>query len=91
MASVQQKSESFYCQFHYHGKRHTVTIGKVSRDEADAFAGKVHYLLMRIKQKLLHVPQGVSITEFLIRDGKVAEPEAPAAEEPVLLKPALST
>ncbi len=86
MASIQQKSDAFYCQFCYQGKRHTVTIGKVSREEADAFAGKVEYLLLRIKQKLIRVPAGVSITEFILRDGNVAEPQVIAAPEPVLLK-----
>ena len=39
MASIQQEGDAYYCQFCYLGKRHTVTIGPVSRDEADAFAG----------------------------------------------------
>ncbi len=86
MASIQQKCDAFYCQFCYQGKSHTVTVGKVSREEADAFAGKVEYLLLRIKQKLIRVPPGVSITEFIIRDGNVTEPEVAAAPEPVLLK-----
>ena len=46
MASIQKKGEAFYCQFCFQGKRHTVTIGKVSRQEADVFVGKVDYLLL---------------------------------------------
>jgi integrase len=80
MASLQQKGGSFYCQFCYHGKRHTVTVGPVSREEADAFAGKVEYLLLRIRQRLIHVPPGVAISDFILQDGKVAEPEAPPVE-----------
>src|SRR4051794_27450457 len=82
MASLQQKGDAFYCQFCYQGRRHTVTVGRVSRDEAEAFAGKVVYLLMRIKQKLIRVPPGVDIDEFVIRDGQVPEPEV-AAPDPV--------
>ncbi len=87
MASIQQKGSAYYCQFCYHGKRHTVTVGNVSREEADAFAGKADYLLLRIRQKLIRVPPGVSITDFILRDGHVVEPEVAASPEPVLLEP----
>jgi integrase len=80
MASLQKKGNSFYCQFLHLGKRHTVTVGPVSLEEADAFAGKVEYLLLRIRQKLIHVPPGVAITDFILQDGKVPEPEAPPVE-----------
>jgi integrase len=70
MASLQQKSGTFYCQFCYLGKRYTVTIGAVSKDEADAFAGSVD-LLLRLKQKLLTVPTGVDIKDFVLHGGKV--------------------
>jgi integrase len=86
MASVQQKGDAYYCQFLFQGKRHTVTVGKVSRDEADTFAGKVDYLLMRIKQKLIRVPPGIAITDFVIRDGNITAAEVPVSPEPVLLK-----
>ena len=45
MASLQQKSDTWYCQFVCHGKRHTFTVGKVPADEAEA--NQVDYLLMR--------------------------------------------
>jgi hypothetical protein len=35
--SIQPKGESFSCQFYYLGKRYTVTVGAVSRDEADSY------------------------------------------------------
>ena len=40
MASLQKKGDAFYCQFCYLGKRYTVTVGKVSEAEAEAFAGR---------------------------------------------------
>jgi integrase len=80
MASVQQKGDSFYCQFYYLGRRYTVTFGAVSHDEADARAGSVDLLLLRIKQKLINVPAGVSITDFVLADGKVTPVEAVAAQ-----------
>ena len=81
MASIQQKGDAFYCQFCFKGKRHTVTVGKVSRQEADAFARKVDYFLLRIKQRLLTLPPGTTICEFILQDGKVAEPVAAVTEK----------
>ena len=71
MASLQQKSGTFYCQFCYLGKRYTVTIGAVAKDEAEAFAGSVDLLLLRLKQKLLTIPIGVDIKDFVLHGGKV--------------------
>ena len=31
MASLQKKGNSYYCQFTYHGKRHTFTVGASER------------------------------------------------------------
>ena len=70
MASLQFKGESWYCQFLYHGKRQTFTIGKVSEDEAEAKANQADYLLMRLKQNLLHLPPGMDIVTFIEFDGK---------------------
>jgi integrase len=70
MASLQQKGDAYYCQFMFGGKRHTMTIGEVSKTEAGQWKAKVEHLLMRIKQRLLDVPPGISITDFLLFDGK---------------------
>jgi hypothetical protein len=48
MASLQLKNGSYYCQFYYQGKRHTVTVGPVGQDEAEAFGGNVDLLLLRL-------------------------------------------
>ena len=81
MASLQKKGESWYCQFLYHGKRHTFTIGKVEPDEAESKANQVDYLLMRIRQGLLTVPPETDIVVFLQHDGKPPEPTLPTANE----------
>lgn len=73
MASIQKKGQAYYCQFCYLGKRHTVTIGDVSDEEAEAFAGSVDLVLLRLKQKLLTIPPGVDITDFVKHGGKVPE------------------
>ena len=74
MASVQKKGKGWYCQFVYHGKRHTVSIGRVSENEARATSDQVNYLLMRLRQRLIELPPGVDIREFLQRDGQASAP-----------------
>lgn len=73
MASIQKKGVAFYCQFLYLGQRHTVTIGKVSQEEAEGFRGTAELLLLRLKQKLICIPLGVSITDFILHQGKMTE------------------
>jgi integrase len=79
MATLQKKGNGWYCQFLYHGKRHTFTVGRVSKAEARSKANQVGYLLMRLKQRLADLPPGVDIVEFVQRDGNpIASPTAPA-------------
>src|SRR5262245_7855378 len=70
MASLQKKGESYYCQFMYKGKRHTFTVGAVKQDEAENKARQVDYLLMRLKQRLILLPDDVDIVTFVMHDGK---------------------
>ena len=70
MASIHHKGEAWHCQFVYHGKRHTFSLGKVTQDEAETKANQVNYLLMRLKQNLLQLPPGIDIVTFISFDGK---------------------
>ncbi len=80
MASLQRKSGTFYCQFLFQGKRHTVTIGKVSAHEADAFAGNVEHLLYQLRRGYAQLPADASITEFVLHNGRIPErPKPPAS------------
>jgi hypothetical protein len=67
---LQKKGNGWYCQFLHHGKRHTFTIGPVSKAEACAKLDRVDYLPMRLKQRLIELPAGFDIVEFVQRDGK---------------------
>ncbi len=80
MASLQKKEESWHCQFRYQKQRRTWVLGPVEEIEAKAVKAKVEYILMRLKQRLLDVPAGMDIVDFLACDGK-PPPPAPAAEE----------
>jgi integrase len=70
MASLQKKGDSYYCQFCYHGRRHTFTVGTVEESEAENKARQVDYLLMRLKQRLLVLPDGTDIVTFVQHDGQ---------------------
>jgi hypothetical protein len=84
VASLQNRNGRFKLTFVYLGRRHYLTLGKVGQDEADATAGKVDLFLLRIRQKLIRVPPGVSIKTFVLNDGRVPEPEeAVAAADPI--------
>ena len=41
MASIHLKGEAWNCQFLYHGKRHTFSLGKVTQEEAETKANQV--------------------------------------------------
>jgi integrase len=84
MATLQKKGNGWYCQFLHHGKRHTITLGRVSKAEAESKADQIQYLLMRLKQGLLELPPGIDIREFVQRDGKAITRQA-AATSPALL------
>src|SRR3954464_15541990 len=75
MAALQNRNGSFRVIFRYEDRQHSVPVGKVKQDEAEAFLGKVEHLLLRIKQGWVAVPAGVTITDFILADGQVKTPE----------------
>jgi site-specific recombinase XerD len=80
VASLQERNGSFRVLFTFNGKLHAFTLGKVDRDEAETKAAQVAYLLLRLKQRLLTLPDGADIVTFLKHDGKPPEgPTLPSA------------
>ena len=77
MATIQLRGKAWRVLFQYQQQRHAITIGKVTKTEAIQWSARVDHLLMRVKQRMLEVPQGVSITDFILHDGK---PPAKQAE-----------
>jgi hypothetical protein len=81
MASLQERNGSFRVLFCWHGKLESFTLGKVERSEADAKAAQVDYFLMRLKQRLITLPEDADIVSFVQHDGKPLDqptlPEAP--------------
>ena len=69
MASLQERNGSYRIQFCHHGKLYGFTLGKVEEDEAHTKARQVEYLLMRLKQRLIVLPEGTDIVTFVEHDG----------------------
>jgi hypothetical protein len=65
-----RRSGSYHVHFRYHGKQRTLTLGKVSKEEAEAKSAQVDYLLMRLKQRLVDLPPSIDVVEFVQFDGK---------------------
>ncbi len=70
MASLQERKGSYRVLFCHHGKLHTFTIGKVEKTEAENKSRQVDYLLMRLKQGLVVLPDGIDIVTFIQHDGQ---------------------
>lgn len=70
MAALQFRSGSYRLLFQYLGKQYSCTLGDIAEAEAFQWKARSEQLLMRIKQGLLTVPRGVSITDFILFDGK---------------------
>lgn len=83
MAGLQQRNGGFRILFRYQGKQRSIHLGAVNRQEAEAKGGQVDLLLLRLKQRLIEIPPGVTIEEFLICDGQIRKPEEARTAAPV--------
>jgi integrase len=70
MAAIEERSGRYRIHFRWHGRQHKLALGKVSAEEAASKAAQVDYLLMRLKQRLIELPPGIDIVEFVQFDGK---------------------
>jgi integrase len=70
MATLQSRNGSHRLLFQYEGKQQAFTIGAVSLTEARQWKSRVEALLLRIRQRLLEVPEACSINDFILHDGK---------------------
>jgi integrase len=88
MASLQERNGSYRVLFCHNSKLYSFTIGKVHKNEAENKARQVDYLLMRLKQRLLVLPEGTDIVTFVKHDGNppAAGPTLPEApRQPITL------
>jgi len=63
MAALQLRNGVYRLFFQYHGKQQTFTVGEVSADEAHHWKSRAEQLIMRVKEEVLTVPCGVSISD----------------------------
>jgi hypothetical protein len=70
MATLQLSNGSYRVLFCYGDRRHSFTLGKVDRREAEFAAANVERILLRIDQGLLAVPPHDDIVGFIRRDGR---------------------
>ena len=70
MATIQLRGETWRVIFSHDRQQHFLTIGRVSENEARQWKSRVELLLMRLKQKFVEIPAGVTITDFVLHDGK---------------------
>ena len=82
MAGLQKRNGSYRILFSFHGKLHSFTLGKVSESEAETKSRQVDYLLMRLKQKLIELPDDIDIVTFIEHDGKPPILKASTPETP---------
>lgn len=81
MAGLQSRNGSWRIIFWYQKKQYTFWLGEVEEQEARAVGAKVDYWLMRLKQKLAHLPNGCDVVTFVQHDGKPPEHAAAVAVE----------
>src|SRR6516225_6587613 len=81
MAALQHRNGSFRILFRFHGKQYAFTLGCVGEDEAETKRGQVDYLLLRLKQRLISLPEGVDIITFLEFDGKPPVASGPSTAQ----------
>ena len=70
MATLQPRNGSYRLLFQYEGEQQTLTIGTVTLAEARLWKARAEHLLMRIKQRMLEVPIGCTINDFILHEGK---------------------
>ncbi len=94
IATIQLRGKTWRVIFSHDRQLHFLTIGKVSETEAKQWKSRVELLLMRLKQRFVEIPAGVTIADFVLHDGKLhskAPIQMQPTESPISKRDALST
>ena len=70
MASLQERNSSYRILFCTTARRAHLHLGEVAETKPRTKPAQVDYLLMRLKQRLLVLPDGTDIVTFIQHDGK---------------------
>jgi hypothetical protein len=82
MAFVEKRGQWYRVVFRHEGRRYTHTLKTQARDVADGILGGVQKTLMLLEQRVLHVPDGADVLDFVLGGGQVQNPPARAPEMP---------
>jgi hypothetical protein len=82
MGTLQLRNGSYRILFCSRDRRHSFTLGRVDRREAELATANVERLLLRIDQSLLAVPLHHDIVGFVRRDGRPAPADLSSSDRP---------
>ena len=81
MAGLQRKGDSWDCTFRYQGERFTFTVGNVPDSVAQDTGSGVDLLLYRLKNRLIEIPSGISVVDFVQFGGDLNFPLAESTQQ----------
>src|SRR5579862_1402428 len=73
MASVESRNGSWRVIFRYGQEKRSFTVGEVSAADAAVFKASTEELLRLLKRKLVSIPSGCTIEDFMFYRGKPPE------------------
>src|SRR5258708_2206269 len=85
MASLENRNGSWRVIFCSEGERRYFTLGEVSKSEAATYKSSTEELLRLLDRKLISIPAGCSIEDFMSHRGKPPEYAAPTPEGETVL------
>ena len=68
--AIQLRGMVYRILFRHTGKQHAVLLGPVTGKEVQANFAQVDFLLLRLSQRLIDLPPGMGIVDFVRFDGK---------------------
>ena len=81
MAFLEKRGNRFRVIFRHAGRRYAQALKTSDETIAQGFLGGIQKTLMLLDQKVLKVPEGVAVSDFVINNGQVDEPASNAAQE----------
>lgn len=84
MAALELRNKTYRVVFLYQGRKHGFSLNTSDLDMAQALRGGVEKTLMLLEQKLLQLPDGIALIEFVKAGGKVETLQSPGSERQTL-------
>ena len=70
MAFLEQRGGWYRVVFTFRGERFAHAVGTTNKRTADAIRGGVERTILQIEQRLLVVPEGADVREFILTGGQ---------------------